>query len=507
MGTGGGSHPAAGAKVGLTETNRDLGVITFNYLRNPDLWIHRRVECVSLGHSTLQERRVSLDFTIQPDAKAAVFSNAMHGDLQDAGDAGTNRDVLRPIHFVPLGLFKKRPLVGFSVEDETGKSLPILTKARNTALAASVLVAVAESYADSDTFGSAELPVSVERDLWRIAGGNPLSLSEIRDLIGVDPHDGSRRWREELTTTAAFLEHTERLSRAFILAVPLQGGDGARRIVKFQYEEHGDQPRVSFPEGLQKAVDWVAEWVSGPPEFEARGIVQRDWKTWLERAIGRKPMAVEVDVANMAHGGTYHLEVIAPEGLQITYADLGPPDLNQPRAVTIRQSLQRVHLYLDSTVDAGYANIALRPRPMTIIRTACIVSVLSLALLVFAAFNAGEFESNPSIALSLLLVAPAGLAAYIARGTESLATTEAVFGLRILAAASGIWPFLSGVLFSSASCEQPVVKNGDRFIPTPSCEIIGGEVGLWVVVGLALLNLYLLVVYLGRVYRPPEQVT
>src|SRR4051794_20361247 len=59
---------------GATETNRTLGALTLQLLRDWDGWIHRRVESISLEHPVTFTRRVSVDFTLYRGWPTTTFT-------------------------------------------------------------------------------------------------------------------------------------------------------------------------------------------------------------------------------------------------------------------------------------------------------------------------------------------------------------------------------------------------------------------------------------------------
>ena len=89
-------------------------------------WVHRRVEQVTLADPSVSERRVSVDFTLAPDPETPAVPS----------EAGP------PRYLVPVTWITKHRITNFSLRDETGRALPVLTQ-RQTAVVASAMLAVA----------------------------------------------------------------------------------------------------------------------------------------------------------------------------------------------------------------------------------------------------------------------------------------------------------------------------------------------------------------------------
>lgn len=482
--------------------NRRVGLIVFHLLRRRRGWIHRQVESATISDPIVTVRRVSLDFTLGRTRPVAVD--------------GEGRD----IHFIPVTLMKKKPMVNFSVEDETGRAMPVLTFPRNCSVSLSVLVVLGEILARStEGVDSSELlpmPNDVINDLRGVVEGPAVEdPEEIRQQIEnagsrslMTPQ--SRSWREFLVADDEFMKAAYLFSTHFLLAVPLAGKAGMRRIIKYSFEEHGDQPKLELPAPVRWIVQFVARKISGEPPTPPR---LRQWQLWLQRGLGWKPMATEIPAPLMGQTARYHLEVEAAEGLQITLAQLWtskkkdedgyeiPPQLVSESPTT----RQRIHLYSTANED-GFALIAARPRSFTIVRTGLMASIFSLLILLVVAVFATHMVENPGPAVSALLLAPAVLAAYIARPLDQPATNEAVFGLRALATLSGIWPLLAALSLAAGSdCETIAARPGHP-VETVCTNWSLERPSLGLLALLAAINCFLLLVYMTRVNRPPEQV-
>jgi hypothetical protein len=479
-----------------------VGLIVLRLLRRRRGWIHRQVESVTVSDPVVTERRVSLDFTLGRTRPVAV-----NGEGEE-------------VHFVPLTFMRKVPMVKFSLEDETGKAMPVLTFPRNCALSLSVLVGLGEILARSRTGSTSPgdplpMPKDVIGDLREVVEGPGRSESKIRAQIEnltcrAQMSPESIRWRELLVADDEFMKATALFSTHFLLAVPLVGKRGVRRILKYSFEEHGDQPKLKLPGPARWLVQLAARLISGKPTSEPR---LRPWQLWLARGMGWKPMATAIETPLMGQAARYHFEVEAAEGLQITLAQLmtapeTDADGNEVPPTLIDEcatSRQRVHLY--STVNKpGIAMVAARPRSFTLVRTGLMASVFSLLVLLFVAFFSVRMVQNTGAAVSALLLAPAVLAAYIARPIDQPATNEAVFGLRALATLSGVWPLLAALTFAAGTdCQTFAAKPGQP-IESVCNSWTYQRPSLWALVLLAVVNCVFLFIYMTRVNRPPEQI-
>jgi hypothetical protein len=247
--------------------------------------------------------------------------------------------------------------------------------------------------------------------------------------------------------------------------------------------------------------------------------------TFLQiRALGMEPGMDEpaaplgsdpfvVTVPSLGQTGSYHLEIEAPEGLQVTAAHLGElPAYLLPQANSEQDrksdfemgNLQRAHLYLSGIRQgqSGRAVFYLRPRPETIVRpaalTGCIVS-LTILIICLRLENIGP---NISAVATLLLLIPGGLSAYVARHREPITTTARLFRLRIAALTSGLWAFLSALLLVLGR-DWRLNRTKDAFAPPEEWGLI--RPGLWLLFVMSLGS----VAYLARAWHsathPPER--
>lgn len=485
---------------GQAVCDRLLGATVLRLLRKREEWIHRRVESVSVADPVVTERRVSVDFSLGPSGPVGV-----NGDGQE-------------IHFIPLTFMRKEPMVKFSLMDETGKAMPILTYHQNSMVSLSVLVVLGEALARSPESGITKsafpIPQDVVQDLKTVVAGDPLTTRRACERIENrrcrdQMTDNSILWRGFLAGDPEFMKAVELFSNLFLLIVPLIGEAGVRRILKYSFEEHGDQPKLKLPGPVRPIVRAWARLIAGKSSDKVR---YRSWIVWLARGVGWWPMASRIRVPLMGEAGMYHFEVEAAEGLQITLAQLWTDPRSDeegnevpPRLVDqCATSRQRVHLY-SRVNESGFVVVAARPRGFTIVRTGLMASVLSVIVLGVACAFAGPLLENVGAAISVLLLAPAVLAAYIARPIAQPATNEAVFGLRMLATFSGVWPLLAALNLAAGTDCNTVAARPGHTVESVCTGWTYQQDGLWLLLALAVVNCLLLLIYLTRVNRPPEQ--
>src|SRR5205807_7232838 len=100
-------------------------------------------------------------------------------------------------------------------------------------------------------------------------------------------------------------------------------------------------------------------------------------RTKLRRAASWRAKRLTFDTPAVGWGGSYHCELVAPEGIQVRRAGLvarGPGENHHAKQRALRgaRSLGRAQLYMSEVAlgRAGKAEVALKPRSATIVRGA-----------------------------------------------------------------------------------------------------------------------------------------
>jgi hypothetical protein len=432
------------------------------------------------------------------------------------------------MHYIPLALLEKQPLTGFSLRDEGGRALPLITRRKNAAIGAATLAALAQSIVSKELRTAADagllpepfrtmranavrVPVALEVELYdlcllnyvdRGARRSPTdtrpdaasifaSYSDLASLgtLPSAPRDwtwhqsGDGLWAADSTDMSAwktlllgnseFRDLADGLARTFLFCVPVPHRPDDRRIVKYSYHEPIREPILGLwhrakttgrmpagfsrlrkledaLEGLPVAAFPFDEWLS-VGEGTARDTILL--RTKLLRAATWRAKRVLFDTPSVGWGGSYHVEVVAPEGIQIRRATLNALGPGEPRpeqrALRGARNLDRAQLYIrDSGVRrTGTAEVALKPCSSTVVRSSALTSIFVVGALVLTLVHLHHIQTESGtldVAGALLLVIPGVVAVYVARGSEHPMTTNLLYGLRIIATSVGFWA-VSGV--------------------------------------------------------------
>ncbi len=381
---------------GLDSDSRALGYLAWQLVGDWPRWVRRRVESISFETSNSIRRRVSVDLRLVPE-------------LFDKGIItwGAHR-----IQYVPIAMLRKRRLVHFDLEDESGGALPLITKQRNCAITASMLSAGAQSLAndywrkahphpDQDIGGPARivLPKYLEDTFWKLAYLNPRgpesvpsALSVYREFAPAHPDAVKPIADWQWTETANGMEadacpddwyallgrdqNFERLvydiAQLFMVCVPLAYEPGRRRIVKFSYTEYLSE--AAGPSDLVKGMatklklargwNWAEDRLEGlprdphprpedwVPELDEVGADRMKVIPKLLEIIGWRAQVAKVDAPAVSHGSSYHISISTPNGIQIRRAELALTGSKEgrpdPRPQRGNRTLRAVDLHVGS---------------------------------------------------------------------------------------------------------------------------------------------------------------
>jgi hypothetical protein len=400
--------PDAGAS-GLDPLQTARGIIVMHLLLDADAWVHRRTETITFVDDKTVNQRVTVDFTIPQQVR---------GYLDITAD-------LLPL--VPLSLLRKRVLRHFDLRDADRSAVPLLDTIESTQLAEGAL------RARSTELIGWEPSELVVRDLKTIAAesGDALrsafeammseqgkapqrsldppgmtpgtSRPDIQAADAVPLEVRARFERNKLVNDAEFFRMLVALAQSFIVAAACDPNPGSRQLIKYSYESHFDSEDPGAARWLATRLGWRA------PEFRVR-------------TPGAK------------QARSYHVEVVAPEDLEVVRADLCPSSEQSPVA-SESGGLGRAHVHPSVPLGPStrpVTRVFLRMRRSGFLPAALVTCALSVLLLGAARFRLVQLESQVGPASTLLLLVPALMAAYLVHPREHAIATSILVGVRVM---------------------------------------------------------------------------
>lgn len=380
-----------------------MGMDLYNFLMRTDEWAFRRVERITFVDDLTIQRRTSIDFQMPSNESLSVISGVPH--------------VL-----IPLALLKKEPLVAFNFQLEDGSTFPVLTRDQNAYASWSLLVAVGE-IAAREAGLTLPLPTDVVDDLYEVAAlsvqDSRRAMRRIRNANGTD----SEKARRALMEHDVFPGLMSDLTDNFLLLINCRHVPAERRIVKFSYAESFRWPLLQI--GLRTG--W------------------KDIRWQLGVRLGWEPIPFNFPVPAIDESPSFHLEVEAPEGLQIHSAEIVDEDTDEVLAEEEVRGA-RAHLYLSNVTPGtrGLAWVWLQPPLAGLVRSGTLFALAVSLLLSLLVIRADYVR--PGAVTSLLLSVPGLLALLIVTPREHSLTTQMMLGPRLLVSALGLLPFAAAVV-------------------------------------------------------------
>jgi hypothetical protein len=374
-----------------TKDAHDIGAMTARLMFPWDQWVHRRVDRVTFSDEDAIFRKVSVDFTLP---------HWFH-EYRKTPPKKPKRQL------VPLGFLRKEALVNFSLQDEDGSSLPLLSAPQDAQVAEAVLLHLAEISIQ------ASIPDEVRHDIRDLVREPPTAASETY-LRLFTARDKALTTREALTGMPMFASTASLFRDSFLTLSMFDIRRYERRIIHYSYEE-----------GLSESGEFIR---------------------LVQQAVGQ-PRVMTVGITAPSEAASYHLEVEAPEGLMITrsisYQHIGG-------GVTIRRKpsagiLRRAHCHFANVPPRSRAGAAifLHPRKSSVVRAATLTALLTLAATLAISARFSHIEKGDNAAAAALLLAVTGIVGLIVmRSGENEMATTLLFPLRVVAvlpAILGVW--------------------------------------------------------------------
>lgn len=349
-------------------------------------WINRRVEQITFVDERSVQRRVSLDLTFPHQS----------GELENTfGDS---------VFLIPLTTLRKRTLRRLDLKDESGTSLPVLTKRQNSVVAQSALERAATAILED------EPPEQVLLDLANIVHSE---IGEAREIV-VRWEASKEEAHQKLLSNSLFNGLFRELSSSFILLTTLRITPGARRILKFSYEE-------TLPKGSRPVLERLAE------------------------KLGWQPTVMEFALPAIGDCSSFHFESMSPPGLKIVgaqlYASLPAPGV----IAESNEEAGRVHLNIQDAVrgSVGRAWVSLSTKTAGLLRGAIVVSSLIAAVVTVGSHNLKELDSAAASSASLLIAVPGIFATFLVRQGEHGLASRLLIGIRAAALVAGVLSYFA----------------------------------------------------------------
>jgi hypothetical protein len=420
----------------------------------PD-WVSRRVEQLEFLDERAVRWRVSVDFEVPETAPVIEVGG-------------------RSLRLIPLTSWEKNNLVAFDLRDESGKTIWLPSSAETDRLLSSALICWAESIVDDPSPALDQTleaivsqgPSAQQKEDER----NPRTGSEMEPfravtdlMIARNVPDAAGKYLAEppgeLRKNQSFWSQVNELWRNFLIIVAVPDEPGTPRVLKMTFES-----KIEFRR---------------PDRWRRRALESLGWRAWrLELFIGGR-------------GGSHHLEVAAPAGVDIIRVRARPVNAeSDPSYVTAYGGSPRVHLRIKSDQRSRYLTTirvrVSRPGWLTmswlaglVISAVLLVGGLKLRVL----FSANEAGTAATLLLGLLAAFATIL---VSPGAHPLAS-------RLLWASRIVITVDSGVVLVGVG--SLLLDSGHHFLP---------QTAWWLLFGLSAICATMLTVSRFRPKGPPR---
>jgi hypothetical protein len=427
---------------------RAVAPVSFELWRRGSEWVNRRVQTIELLDVDTVHLRISVDFRVPAE---------LPGALRIGG---------AEVYLLPLAVLPRRnSLAYFDVCDESGTSLPMLTRQENSRLTGAMLTTAARR-------AIARAPIA--------EGAEPLELSQnlIAYLASVPTKGarGSRAFVEPILEPSQDLLYSEdpRVPDALLsdldfrdllgicascsfVHLPLAVAAGERRIVKFSF---------------------YSPWDSGG------GQPEKGFKAWARRRgtwLGWRPETRYLILPQVGSAETFHAQISTPERVEFTEAGMRnhrPADLIKPVPSAAPQLpeapaehpndergfqqfvggiSERKHVYVEKAHEhrAGFIWVRFRVVRHGFLRAAVAVAWLTTLPLVLFALRGQSVLGEAQTAAALLLLVPALIAGFLIAPGEHAMTRHLLRGPRVLTACSGLLALIAIAALLTMPAAEP----------------------------------------------------
>jgi hypothetical protein len=268
-----------------------------------------------------------------------------------------------------------------------------------------------------------------------------VGLGSILDAFERSPYELPVRLRETLY----------QLVDNSIVWIRLVGRPGQRRVVKLAYDIPLEPPVIPARRPIVRKVRLVVDLLIDPPEgrIDVRATLRR-MRGRLTGRMGWDAIDLFLDEPVLQDPRSYHLEIAVPAGMRITELLLDRDDPNDPAQL----SDGKRHLYVrfPRPRRSEQVRIKIRAERRGFLNASLGSSLVLAALLWMFAAHASAASRDPALAPSaaVLLVAPALMALFVSRPSESALVAAALTGVRTALAASATSSLIAAAAFAGA---------------------------------------------------------
>lgn len=362
----------------LSQDQLDDGYRIGTLLLAASSWVNRRVEQLMFEPDGSVQRRVSVDFRSPLDV------------------------VSTPPSWVPIAFLDKDLLLDFDLRDEAGASVPLATREENTTVGLSVLAALAESIQ-----GQALSDVDLNQLGRLVWDTDPVKSMDRRAQLRGSGGDFRALFQDD-----TFSKFTRVLATRFLLLIPFTGWTGGR-VVKFSYAEE------------------LGAWEESDPGL---------WLSRLPGSLAWQDLAFDFEFGGFGSGFPHHLEVVAPDGLEISRSEgIGPGEGSDAR-MRRRQIPPRAHFLFPGGVDLdsrAFVSLSFYPPRTGFLRSAFLATLLVAVVMSSLAL----YTPTGNQPTSVLLALPGILALVVAGKGEHPLLTAMLLGLRSVVVGSALLVF------------------------------------------------------------------
>jgi hypothetical protein len=388
----------------LTEERLTLiGMLNAELLLGDMSWLHRRRETVTLIDDTTLHRTVSVDYTLP----ASFPHGGWPPDWPQFPRHDRTTDALEGVPFMVLPKLPAN-LSNFDLKNESGRSLPVLTRQDDTLISAHTLEAMARMH-------EADLPDGIVTQLHAIAQAKSDEVDvHLERFVYPLPEDGYPGIREDLFTDPQVGWWIRTLAKSSIVMAFLPADTDRRRILKMSYDEPIDPPR-----GFRMLLVQLG---------------MTSWDFWVQNPF--------IAATN------YHLEYVCPEGMRARKSVL--LDVTKNDTVTAKRFIPHVHLYSRNAQDSRdvLAWVSLRPDWRGLLGLSAAIAVWMAGSIFVIWLSPGKVADAPSGVPALLLLVTGVVGPLVTRTDPHVVTSRVLSRVRVILLLSAFAAYVAALLIA-----------------------------------------------------------